>query len=243
MAGMDTKAARRRWYLPMPAWLVWGAAVATGLLFACERWRWFPLHYQKGWPVLLAVAVVGAVLVLIPAWMFAGLLLRRRVQFVLGTLLVFVTLCAVVCSWLGVRIKQARRQAEAVAAIRQKHEGCVVYETQLHGTVPPMFDTPSPGPEPLGKLLGGDFFDEVQWLQLGGWDFGDANMAKAAEFRQIEYLYLYGDTVTDASLSQLGCLTNLTSLELHDAKVTDEGVKKLRHLLPNCKIDVKRGYW
>jgi hypothetical protein len=52
MAGMDASAAKRRWYHPTPAWLVWGAAVATGVLYACERWRWLPVDYQKGWPVL-----------------------------------------------------------------------------------------------------------------------------------------------------------------------------------------------
>ena len=124
---MDASAAKRRWFWPTPAWLVWGAAAATGVLFACERWRWFPVAYQKGWPVVVAVAVVAAVLILILAWMLVALVFRRRVQFGLRTLLVFVTLCAVVCSWLAVRIKQARRQAEAVAATRQKLDAGVRY--------------------------------------------------------------------------------------------------------------------
>src|SRR6516225_5453283 len=102
MARMDAFAAKRRWYHPAPAWLVYGAAVATGVLFACERGRWFPVHYQKGWPVLIAVAVVAAVLILILAWMLVALLFRRRAQFDLRTLLVFVALCAAVCSWLTV---------------------------------------------------------------------------------------------------------------------------------------------
>lgn len=96
MGGMEANVAARRWYCPTPAWLVWGAVVATGLLLASERWRWFFLGQHKGYAVLAAVAVVGAVLVLIPAWMLAGLLFRRRAQFGLRTLLVLVALCACV---------------------------------------------------------------------------------------------------------------------------------------------------
>ena len=95
---MDAKVAARRWYHPTPAWLVYGALAATGVLAAAERvpLRWFGFYYYKGWPVLLAVAVVGAVLILLPAWMLVALAFRRRVQFELRTLMVFVTLCAVV---------------------------------------------------------------------------------------------------------------------------------------------------
>ncbi len=157
MTGMDAKASRRCWFYPRPAWLVYGAVVATGVLFASERWRWFAFNEHKGWTVLLAVAVVAVVLVLIVAWMFAALLFRRRAQFGLATLLVFVTLCALVCSWLAVRIKQARRQAEAVAAIRKMDYGTAVY---LGNAVPPE-------PEPLRKLMGDDFFSEVVNVRWG----------------------------------------------------------------------------
>jgi hypothetical protein len=43
----------------------------------------------------------------------------RWFQFSLRTLLVFVTLCAIPCSWLAVKMQQAKRQREAVVAIEK----------------------------------------------------------------------------------------------------------------------------
>lgn len=227
MNGMEANAATRRWYLSAPAWLVWGAALATGLLYAAERWR-FSIAYYKGWPVLLAVAVVGAVLLLIPAWMLAALLFRRRVRFGLRTLLVFVTLCAVVCSWLGVRIKQAGRQAEAVEAFGDGLRGF------SYSPVPP------PEAEPLRKVLGTFFFADVDELEIFDEQATNVDLAGLAVLKRVQVLKLYGDELTDASLRHLEGLTNLRVLHLVNTRVTDEGVKKLQHALPECKIKVYR---
>lgn len=163
---MDRPESKRRWYLPTPAWLVYGAAVATGVLYASEQfpWRSIGLNDHKGWSVLLAVAIVGVILILLPAWMLAALLFRRRVQFGLRTLLVFVALCAVVCSWLGVRIKQSRRQGEVVGRIKGITGVNVQYTVEFNlGTH--QFDRGPPAPQPLVKLLGVDFFGNVEGLR------------------------------------------------------------------------------
>ena len=54
----------------------------------------------------------------------------RWFQFTLRTLLVFVTLFAIACSWLGVKMQSARRQQETVAAIL-KDGGFVLYDYQF----------------------------------------------------------------------------------------------------------------
>jgi hypothetical protein len=76
------------------------------LLFASERWRWFSFNQHTGYTVLLAVAIVGGVLLLLVAWMLFALVLRRRAQLKLRTLLVFVILCALVCGWMVVRLRE-----------------------------------------------------------------------------------------------------------------------------------------
>ena len=233
---MDAKSATRRWFLPTPAWLVYGAAVAAGILFACERWRWFPVHYQKGWPVLLAVAVVASVLVLILAWMLAALVFRRRVQFGLGTLLVFVTLCAVVCSWLAVRIKEATQQAETLSVMEKKYPGGVFHDWEigengsiLSGALPPESD-------PLMKLLGADFFNDAGGLSLGGPELTDAALADVRALTRLRMVWLSSRKVTDAWLPQFEGLDNLRAIYLVNTNVTDEGVKKLRRAMPQCRI-------
>ncbi len=43
----------------------------------------------------------------------------RRFQFSLRTLLIFVTLCAIPCSWLAVKIKRFKQRQKAAAAIEK----------------------------------------------------------------------------------------------------------------------------
>ncbi len=236
MAVMDASPARRRWFWPTPAWLVYAAAAATGLFFASERWRWFPVHYQKGWPVLLAVAVVGAVLVLIPAWMLVGLLFRRRVQFGLRTLLVFVTLCAVVCSWFTVRLREARRQAETVTAVQEKPPWQAVYDWELQDNDPRWSIQAQPAPDSLMKYFGVDFFSDIVGLELDRPAVTDLVLPDLAVCSRVTWVWLHGNGVTDAMLSKLGGFTNLRRLDLQETKVTQEGVKKLQVVLPNCHI-------
>jgi hypothetical protein len=228
----------KRWYHPSPAWLVWGAAVAVAVLFACERWRWFPEHYQKGWPVLAAVAVVAAFLVLIPAWLLAAIVFPRRVQFGLQTVLVFVTVCAVVCSWLAVRIKEARRQANLVAAITEQQFGEVWYDWLYDDNGNFQCNPVQPEPEPLKELLGVDFFHNVEGARLSGYRWRDADLRLLAGLTRMNYLGLTTEQVTDGGLRHLEGLTSLRGLHLVCPRVTDNGVKRLQCALPDCKIRI-----
>ena len=45
---------------------------------------------------------------------------RRWFQYSLRTLLIVVTLFAVLCSWFAVKMQQAKRQREAVVALRNR---------------------------------------------------------------------------------------------------------------------------
>jgi hypothetical protein len=231
---MDASPPTRRQFYPAPAWLVYGALVATGVLAAAERWRWFPANYQKGWPVVLAVAVVGTAFLATLAWMLTAAIFRRRVQFGLRTLLVFVTLCAVVCSWFTVRLREARRQAEAVAAIQDRLRGVVWYDRE--------FNDPSarpPGPALVRKLLGPDFFADVQWIRLESPQVTDAGLADLEPLKELKGLWIDAE-ITDTGLKHLEGLTNLRDLFLF-GKVTYEGIKKLRRALPGCKIEALQG--
>jgi hypothetical protein len=198
---------------------------------------------------LLAVAVVGAILILLPAWMLVALAFRRRVQFGLRTLLVFVTLCAVVCSWLTVRIKQARRQAELIERIH-KTDGVIVGYT-LGLQIPD--NRPPHAPEPLTKLLGVDFFGDVTDLMCRDdmkpdphWNpmdpsypqYTDAGLADVAALTQLELMWIGGDQVTDVGLSHLEKLANLQFLSLSHTNVTEEGLEKFQHARPECHTSV-----
>lgn len=76
MAGMETPETNRPWFLPTPAWLVYGSIIVTGVLFLSERFRWFPFNAHKGWTVLIAVAGVGVVMLAMLVRLAVALLLR-----------------------------------------------------------------------------------------------------------------------------------------------------------------------
>jgi hypothetical protein len=223
---MDAVPAKRHCYHIAPAWLVYGTLFATGVLYASERWRWFFFNGQKGITVLLAVAIAATAFFLLLASSLWALVFRQRFQFALRTLLAFVTVCALVCAWLGGHIRQSRRQAMAVAAIKTKLGAVVLYEWEFDGgtrmprAIPPVA-------EPLADLLGPDFFGDLSalWCQPT-----DADMAAVANFPGLKELRLTGHHVTDAGLPYLEVLINLRDLDLNDTDVTDAGLKYLAGL-------------
>ena len=77
-----------------------------GLLFLSQWFRWLP----KGWPLLIAVAAVAAMIVAMFVWFGVALVFRRRFQFSIRTLLVLTVVVALPSSWFSVDMKKAREQ-------------------------------------------------------------------------------------------------------------------------------------
>ncbi len=85
-------------------------------------------------------------------------------------------------------------------------------------------------------------FPRLKWLSLvRSVDLTDAGLAHLGQLTSLETLSLWdAEQVTDAGLRQLEPLTRLKRLRIdlgrHD--VSDQAVERLRHALPNCKIEV-----
>ena len=170
----------------------------------------------------------------------------RWFQFSLRTLLVVVTLCAIPCSWLAVKMQKAKREQEAAAAFKTLGGGVA-------------WSAPS-GPVWFRTLIGDDIFIHVELLDLGDTTVTDAELEYLMELSQLQTLTLWKTKVTDAGLQHLTglsrlqelCLgrtmvtdtglehleglSQLKSLWLYDTYVTDSGVRKLQQTLPTCKI-------
>jgi len=254
MVATPTSASKPRWYRVTPDRFLLALLAVEVLLFLSEQFCWFPFNQHKGWTVLIAVAPLGVAMLVMLVWLSVSVLLRRRFQFSIRSLLVFVLICAVVCSWLAVEMERGKRQAEVVAAI-QESGGSVLYDYEELQEL----DERSPGPDLLHRLLGEKFFayvTAVDWTRAT-----DCDLEHLGEFTQLEGLNVDGSQVTDAGMANLEGLKHLDVLSLEDTQVTDvgldhvkglrqlrllylartqvtdEGVKRLHQALPNCQIN------
>jgi hypothetical protein len=216
---MDTPE-KRRWYRPTPDWLVCGSLAVTGLLFASERWRWFSFNERKGYTVLISLAGVGVVLGLMLLWFVVALVFRWRFQFGIRTLLALPLAVALPFSWLGVEIKEAAKQYEAVQVIRAAG-GDIVYDWEWYDEKTPsikIFAELAPVPEWITNRLGDDlFYDVVEVDFPDGWAYT-------------------AERCNDGMLAHLHTLKKLRLLVLERATTSNEAVKELQQALPNRKV-------
>jgi hypothetical protein len=256
MTGMTDPARKPRWYRLTPDRLIAGLLAVEGFLLFSERFQWFAFNRQEGRTVLIALAAVGTALALMLLWFLASLVLRRRVQFGIRSLLVLTVAVAVPCSWLGAKMRVAVRESEAAAAI-QKIGGDVYYRWELDGRGDPIPSTEPPEPAWLWNLLGDTFFDHVVGVSLE--NSSDAELETLKPLRQLEFLVLLdpadralehleglnelqsltvlGGHVTNADLEHLKGLKKLRHLTfMLRPDATDEEIDKLRQALPNCEI-------
>jgi hypothetical protein len=157
--------------------------------------------------------------------------MKRRFQYSLRTLLVALTVVSVV---VGISVQRARRQRDAVDAIRTKRGVMVQYDYEdehsrsknRSGTAAQPFNA---------RLLGIDMVADVVGVMVMGWrgsdaPFDDSDMALVSAFSKLKYLRLDGTKVTDHGLGSLVDLRHLKSVYLRGSPVTDAGVKYIAQL-------------
>jgi hypothetical protein len=171
----------------------------------------------------------------------------------LRTLLLFVTLCAVLFSWLSMNIVRARNHQEAIKLLRGLGAH-VVFDYQL--------DSP-PNPKPCGvawlpswlpSWLGPTIYDvsavrfspdrdvtatglqQLKWLRgleildLSGTQVTDAGLLQLQGVAGLSTLHLDATQISDAGLKNLGTLNNLQSLSVRKTQISDDGLVHLEPL-------------
>ena len=162
----------------------------------------------------------------------ASKFVRRWHQFSLRTLLLFVFVCALGCSWLATRLQRADRQRRAVAALRNQWHGFVEYEDRSH-------DKPSAGSR-LQTLLVDDFFNPVVRVDMMGRGT-DAATVPLDDLPALEMVSFDSSSqLTDAGLVNLRRARRLFSLDLANTAVAGDGLAHLEDL-PHLQILVLRG--
>jgi hypothetical protein len=242
---------RRRWYHPTPGYLVAGLLAVEGLLWLSERFQWLAFNEKKGYTVLIAVASVGAAMLLMLFWLVASLLFRWRFQFSIRSLLVLVVAVAVPCSWMAVEMKHAREEHKATELVRNSG-GVVRYDYQFDASGNMIPNAKPQEPAWLRTVLGNNMFSNVVELVV----VCDAQMEQLKHFPKLERICMVCDSnvtetglahlrdapqlrelsvgrekqFTDASLAHLRYLTNLENLCIEYLDITDEGLQHLKGL-------------
>jgi hypothetical protein len=142
---------------------------------------------------------------------------RRWFQFSLRMLLVFVTISAIPCSWLAVKLREMKRE-EAAAAAFEKAGWYIEW------------DESAQGPAWLRTLLGEHFFAHVISVDLFGSELMDSTLEPLDAMDRLQELKLWAPNVSDAGLEHLQRLHEIKYLRLHDTAVTDVGLEKIAGL-------------
>ena len=157
---------------------------------------------------------------------------RRWLQFSLRTLLVLVLVIGCGFGWLGMKLRKAREQREAVKAI-EKLGGWVSYEDASSSKIRTAVVW-------VGKLLGEDLSGDVRYVDLSETQVTDAGLKHLRGLTQLQVLTLDSTQVTDAGLEHLRGLTQLRELQLANTQVTDAGLEHLRGLTQLGLLDLGR---
>jgi len=181
-------------------------------------------------------------------WFAVSLLFRRRFQFSLSSLLVLVVTVAIACSWLTVKMQQAREQREVLEVVWSAG-GDVNYDCEYDADRQFVPNVEMPGPAWLRKSLGGvDFFADIVAVGSFGIDnptefnllphlshrletraaftptgsFDDETVEHLKRLPKLDYLHLFGSEVTDAGMEHVGAMPHLKHLT-HSSVPTSDG--------------------
>ena len=198
-------------------------------LFLVDRYR-FLCGRHKGYSVLLACAAVAAAVVFLVFRCALALLLRRRFQFHLFSLLALTTIAGLPLSWLAFSIRMAGRQRDEVAWLRE-HDVSAAYDYQA--SAGSAASAAPPGPPVLRDCLGPDFFADVDSVWARGMGGADAVFGHLGEFTQLRTLqFEMTRGVGAAELKGLESLTRLEDVSLVlQPTVTDRDLRPLRRLV------------
>jgi hypothetical protein len=229
---MTTSQPTAPWHHPTPARFFAALLAVQVFLFLSERFDWVPFNEKKGRTVLIAVGVVGMAVLVMLVWGLVCLCLRRRFQFGVRSLLVFLVAVSVPLSWFAWEMQKARRQKDAVEAIA-KAGGWVMYDYQFDGRgnwLDERDEAEPMTPARLRKLFGNDFFAKVVLVNCGSTGFDDNDAKHLRELTNLKVLDLSRTQITNKGLVHLETMTELEGLDLSGTQVTDHGFAYLKEM-------------
>ena len=232
-----TSQARPRWFHPTPGRFVLVLLAVEVLLWLSDRFGW--LGWHKGYAVLDVHGELGVAMMVMLVWFGVALILRRRFQFSIRSLLLLTVTVAIPFSWLAAKMQIAKRQKAAAAEIVKLGQVWVRYDYECDDFGREIQAAKPPEPGWLRNLLGADFFSGVAMVRLdnyvprdGGWT------AESGELENPEEWWVSKTKGVDDGLQHLRDLPRLRWLILARSYVTDNGLKNLEGLSQLQSLDL-----
>jgi hypothetical protein len=207
----------RRWYRLTPGRFVAGLLVAECLLWLSDRAGWPAWH--KGYAVLTCVAIVGAAMIGTGMWFVAALVLRRRFQFGIRTLLALTLVVAFVCSWFVSELKQAKRQQSLVDEIAAAGGG-FGYDYEFDPDGRPLPSAQPPGPMWLRRLVTDDFI--VTPVQLQIYEMKGDVLSQVGQLATLQRVGIWGADVSAQPFKAISHLSQLRELDFYSLDYSRE---------------------
>lgn len=153
---------------------------------------------------------------------------RAGLRAAIGILLVL----GMLAGWAAMGIQKARRQADAVAALRAA--GASVYFDYQWKNGQPVPNATPPEAAWLRSLLGDAFFDRAVAVDLRQASDPDALAHHFLLLPYLTHINAADTRLTDSSLAVWRRLPGLTSVDLSGTRITAGGIQPLRRM-PNLK--------
>jgi hypothetical protein len=160
----------------------------------------------------------------------------RKLRFRLRTLLLVIT---AFCIWLGLHVRDARRQQQAVKAVLAVRSRIssprIEYRHQFTRRGQPITGQGEPiWPTWLLKLFGEDLFLTAVGVSFDGTNASDADLKPLVSLSHLHRLDLEYTTITDNGLAFIDShFPSITRLDLQDTQISGAGLKHvaaLKHL-------------
>jgi hypothetical protein len=185
---------------------------------------------------------------------------RRRQLSVRAFLVLVLALgCAV-----GVNVRSARIQQEAVTVIR-KSGGAVFYDEGFGFMGNAWADATMSRPQWFASVIGvnnyshvthvsldyraTDFdlghigrLDRLEWLSISSAPISDIGLGNLRHLKNLRVLYLHGTGITDGGLAQLRGLRRLEHLTLLYTRITDQSVPTLKCFTELKELELPEGF-
>lgn len=227
---MATRKLLKLWFPITPARFVTILPIIEAAFWLSQKLPWASCNAQKGWAVLIAVAIVPIASLSLLLWLSVALLFRSPFQFGIRSLVVLTVAVGIPSSWLEIEREHARQQQTLVEDIRRLG-GIVSYDWEIDMNGDPLPGSPRPpGPATLRNLLGVDFFADVLQVSLSTRNVTNDWMKRLSGAPRLQELDLSYTHVTDDGLEPLKTLSQLKTLSLACTEVTDSGLENLRGL-------------